>query len=397
MIKRKQRKGKGKVKTGRKLCISLFSVLLLATLTTLVLLGVKQRCPELGLCNCLYATMLTFGARKLESAILRGDAQLAREMIDDSAQMMAPFTLSLPGEEPKVSTFDVPIGGIGRNRSDKLRGVVYHPNSTARDVGDLRCIVIFLHGGGWVVGSVFESSQRAKDLAKASDLIVVSLQYRLSPEYVFPSQLNDVQRGLRYVRRHAAEWGGDPECIAMAGESAGGNLALTVGILSSPPQWRRRAPLCAIALSSPPLSYSHCSNREGTFKTFMKNHMLESSLVDVFWNAYLGPGKNGGNWRASPLHAPKSRLQKLCRTPVLFTVAEQEVLRDEIYEMHEKFLDMGIESTLTQYNGTIHGFFARGPPFDPGFQSVLQTGDFLKTHCRAKGQMNVMDVCPGNL
>ncbi len=193
MINRKQRKGNGKVKTGRKLCISLFSVLLLATLTTLVLLGVKQRCPELGLCNCLYATMLTFGASKLESAILRGDAQLAREMIDDSAQMMAPFTLSLPGEEPKVSTFDVPIGGIGRNRSDKLRGVVYHPNSTARDVGDLRCIVIFLHGGGWVVGSVFESSQRAKDLAKASDLIVVSLQYRLSPEYVFPSQLNDVQ------------------------------------------------------------------------------------------------------------------------------------------------------------------------------------------------------------
>ncbi len=108
----------------------------------------------------------------------------------------------------------------------------------------------------------------------------------------------------------------------MAGESAGANLALTVGILSSPPQWWRRAPLCAIALSSPPLSYSHCSNREGTFKTFKKNHFLESSLMDVFWNAYLGPGKNGGNWRASPLHTPKSRLQKLRRTPVLFIVAE---------------------------------------------------------------------------
>ncbi len=193
MIKRKQRKGKDKVKTGRKLCISLFSVLLLATLATLVLLRVKQRCPELGLRNCLCATMITFRARKLESAILRGDTQLAREMMNGSARTMATFALSLPGEEPKVSTFDVPIGGIGRNRRDNLRGVAYHPNSTARDVGDLRCVVIFLHGGGWVVGSVFESSQRAKILAKASDLIVVALQYRLSPEYVFPSQLNDVQ------------------------------------------------------------------------------------------------------------------------------------------------------------------------------------------------------------
>ncbi len=76
---------------------------------------------------------------------------------------------------------------------------------------------------------------------------------------------------------------------------------------------------------------------------------------------------------------------------------QQEIHRDDIYEMHEKLLDAGIESTLNQYNGTIHGFFARGPPFDPGFQSVLQTGDFLKTHCRAKGQMDLPDVCIGGL
>ncbi len=196
MRKRKQRKGKGKFKTGRKLCISLLSVLLLAMLGVLILLGVKQRCPELGLRNCLYATMLTFGARKLESAILRGNSKMAREKMDESKKLMNHFALSLPGEEPHVSAFDVPIGGRGRERNDSLRCVVFHPNSTARHVGDPRCIGIWLHGGGWVVGSIFESSSRAVNLAKASDMIVVALQYRLGPDYVFPSQVNDVQ--VRY-------------------------------------------------------------------------------------------------------------------------------------------------------------------------------------------------------
>ncbi len=177
----------------QKLCTTLLFMLFLSTLCALVLLAVKQRCPELGLRNCLYATMLTFGARKLERTILRGDSKLAWEKMDDGARLMNRLALSLPGEEPHVSTFDVPIGGIVRDRNDSLRCVVFHPNTTARDVGDLRCIAIWLHGGGWVVGSVFESSNRAKVLAKASDMIVVALQYRLSPDHVFPSQLNDVK------------------------------------------------------------------------------------------------------------------------------------------------------------------------------------------------------------
>ncbi len=127
---------------------------------------------------------------------------------------------------------------------------------------------------------------------------------------------------MRFVRQHASEWGGDPECIAMVGESAGANLALTTGVLSSPPWWWRRAPLCAIALASPPLSYSNCLNRKGTFKMFEKNHVLESSLMDVFWKTYLGPGKNGNNWKASPLYTPQNMLKRLRRTPVLLTVAE---------------------------------------------------------------------------
>ncbi len=196
MGKRKQHKGKGKFKTRQKLCTSLLFMLFLSMLWALVFLGVKQRCPELGLRNCLYSTMLTFGARKLERALLSGNSRLPRlawEKMDDSARLMNRFALSLPGEEPHVSTFDVPIGGIGRDRNDSLRCVVFHPNTTAKDVGDLRCVAIWLHGGGWVVGSVFESSNRAKVLAKASDMIVVALQYRLSPDYVFPCQLKDIQ------------------------------------------------------------------------------------------------------------------------------------------------------------------------------------------------------------
>ncbi len=61
--------------------------------------------------------------------------------------------------------------------------------------------------------------------------------------------------------------------------------------------------------------------------------------------------------------------------------------------MHEKFLSVGVESTLAQFNRTVHAFFSLGPPFDPGFECMLRIGDFLKTNCRAKGQVDV-DVSP---
>ncbi len=190
VVKSTQRKVK--LKPGQMLYMSL-SMMLLAMLAALALLNVRQMCPELGFIPSLYTTILTFGARRFENALKSGDARTSRTILEDSTRMFAPLVSTLPGEEPKVTRFEVPIGGIGPDRSDTLSGLVYHPNSTARDLGEQRCVAIFIHGGGWILGSIFQSSQRCKDLAKASDMIVVALQYRLAPEFVFPTQINDVQ------------------------------------------------------------------------------------------------------------------------------------------------------------------------------------------------------------
>ncbi len=105
------------------------------------------------------------------------------------------------------------------------------------------------------------------------------------------------------------------------GDSAGAGIGLTVGILSSPQWWRRRAPLCAIAATSLPLPYSHVAKHDSC-KAYGKNYMMEASFFELCWNAYMGPLKHNGDWRASPMQAPSSKLQKLRGTPILLAVAE---------------------------------------------------------------------------
>ena len=128
---------------------------------------------------------------------------------------------------------------------------VYRPSPDA----DLPVFVYF-HGGGWAIGSVEQFDLIARQLANASDAIVVSVDYRLAPEHPFPAPLDDCWRALEWTAKHAAEFGGDATRLAVMGDSAGGNLAAVCALLARDaggPSSRSRcsSTRCATATSTP--------------------------------------------------------------------------------------------------------------------------------------------------
>src|SRR4051794_32514286 len=127
--------------------------------------------------------------------------------------------LSGPGE-PVAEVRDVAVPGPG----GEVPVRVFRPASAETPAG----VVAYLHGGGWCIGSIASFDTLCRALANASGAIVASVGYRLAPEHPFPAAVEDAHAVVRWLAEHADELGGDPARLAVAGDSAGGNLAAVV-------------------------------------------------------------------------------------------------------------------------------------------------------------------------
>ena len=125
--------------------------------------------------------------------------------------------------DPAVTTQDMPYGSDA-----KQFGRIYKP-ATPMGSGPMP-VVVYYHGGGWVIADVDTYDAAPRAMAKALNAIVVSVEYRHAPEFKFPAQHDDAAAAYRWVLQNAASWGGDPTRVALAGESAGGNLAVATAI-----------------------------------------------------------------------------------------------------------------------------------------------------------------------
>ena len=128
-----------------------------------------------------------------------------------------------PEPDPSVTTQDK---GYGADPMQFAR--IYRPAAASR--GRSMPVVVYYHGGGWVIADVKTYDATPRSLAKQLNAIVVSVEYRHAPEFKFPAQHEDAVAAYRWVLKNAASWGGDPSQIALAGESAGGNLAVATAI-----------------------------------------------------------------------------------------------------------------------------------------------------------------------
>jgi acetyl esterase len=210
--------------------------------------------------------------------------------------------------------------------------------------------LVYLHGGGWVLGSIESHDGLCRHLAAESGCAVISVEYRLAPEHPFPAALDDALGAFAWVRDHAPELGLDADAIGIGGDSAGGALALAVSLT------RRDAgqtlPRCQLLIYPvADLSMSSASHRD-----FAEGYLLTQRALVWFRDHYAPAPADVGDWRISPLRA--SSFENL--PPSLVLTAEFDPLRDEGEALALKLANAGLRVTTWRIPGQIHGFLPMG-------------------------------------
>jgi acetyl esterase len=208
-------------------------------------------------------------------------------------------------------------------------------------------LVVYLHGGGWTIGNLDGFDPLCRALANASGAIVASVDYRLAPEHRFPAAVDDALAATRWLAAHAGELDADPGRLAIAGDSAGANLATVTARrlrdAGDPAALRYQVlvyPVADSALNTP--SYRELSEGFGLSALTMKR----------YWDLYLD-GADGRDPDASPLQAEDLRGMP----PAFVLTVQDDVLRDE-GEAYARALEAaGVPVELRRYDGVIHGFF----------------------------------------
>ncbi|MEO8694830.1 MAG: alpha/beta hydrolase [Acidimicrobiales bacterium] len=284
------------------------------------------------------------------------DAQ-AKMMIDGMKAMG--FELHTPGitpedmrrqmEERKVPPVDVPEMAKVEDRkftaSDggQIPIRIYWPT----DAPGPHPVVVFFHGGGWVIGSIESHDATVKSLAAASGMVFVSVDYRLAPEYKFPTPPEDCFAATKWVVENATELGVDASRLAVAGDSAGGNLAAAVALMAR----ERGGPAIKFQLLIYP-----CTDFDLTRRSMIDNgdgYFLTSAAMDWFYGHYLAGDDDRAHHFAAPIRAELTGLP-----PALVITAEYDPLRDEGNDYARLLQAAGVPTTSTCYAGMIHGFFS---------------------------------------
>ncbi len=207
--------------------------------------------------------------------------------------------------------------------------------------------VAFFHGGGWVLGSVEGHDTLARRLAARSGALIVSVDYRLAPEHPFPAPHDDCWAATAWLAERAGDLGGDPARLAVAGDSAGGNLAAGVAL---------RARDEGMALAFQLLIYP-CIDTDVTRPSMVDNatgYFLTTDDMVWFWDHYV-PADHRSDPRAVPMRA--GSVAGLA--PALIQTAEFDPLRDEGEAWGARLEAEGVPVTVTRYDGVVHGFVSR--------------------------------------
>ena len=206
--------------------------------------------------------------------------------------------------------------------------------------------LVFFHGGGWVIGDLFTHDGICRSLANAAACVVASVDYRLAPEHKYPVAAEDAFAATCWVAQHGPQLGIDTRRLAVGGDSAGGNLAAVVSLMSRD----RSGPALALQVLVYPATHHSLDTR--SYQEHADGYLLTRSAMRWFWNHYLRRADDGAEPYASPLLAEK--LGGL--PPALVVTAEYDPLCDEGEAYAGRLREAGVPVTLTRYPGMIHGF-----------------------------------------
>ena len=238
----------------------------------------------------------------------------------------------LPSTEEVFEIRDVVAGGVPSR--------LYRPNA-GKNLG----LLVFYHGGGWVIGGLDSHDSVCRSLANRMGHAVLSVDYRLAPEHRYPAAVEDAMCSLRWAYENADELGINPDRIAVGGDSAGGNLAAIVS-------QQRPMPIVFQMLIYPATDMtasfpSHVENAAGP--------VLTKQAMEWFTNHYMPADADKKDPLASPHFAPDSLLKGA--PPALIITAELDPLRDEGEEYGRRLIANGVTASVVRYNGMFHSFF----------------------------------------
>ncbi|MES2638819.1 MAG: alpha/beta hydrolase [Myxococcota bacterium] len=208
--------------------------------------------------------------------------------------------------------------------------------------------VVYLHGGGWILGDLETHDRLVREIANGAGVTVVMVDYERSPEARYPVSVEQAYAVTRFVAEHADVLAIDRARLAVAGDSAGGQMATAVALLAK----ERKGPKLAFQVLLYPVTDADFDTP--SYRQFADGPWLTREAMKWFWNAYCPDVARRGEPLASPLRASADQLSGL--PPTLVITGENDVLRDEGEAFASKLAQAGVRVTSVRYNGTIHDF-----------------------------------------
>jgi acetyl esterase len=262
----------------------------------------------------------------------------------------------------------VPIGKVENMTVPGPAGPIPVRLYTPMGGGTMRPAIVFYHGGGWVIGSLETHDALCRQLANESGCKVVAVDYRLAPEHKAPAAFDDAFAVAQWVETNAPSLEIDANRLAVAGDSAGGNLAAAVSIAAK----HKGAPKISYQL----LIYPTLQMRPNTqsMKDFAEGYFLERKTMDWFYDQYLPSEADINDPRYSPLAA-----SDLAGVPRAYIVtAGFDPLKDEGKAFADKLNRAGVAAVYVNYDGMIHGFFNMSAAVPSAKQAISAAASAVK-------------------
>ena len=211
-------------------------------------------------------------------------------------------------------------------------------------------VVLYMHGGGWILGSIFSHGRLARELAVAADAAVAFIDYTLAPEARYPVQIEQCYAVARWVTERGESHGLDSSRIAVAGDSAGGNMATVLCMMA-----KQRGHVNFVQQSMYyPMTDALTDEDSESYRLFKDGPYGDAKTMEWFWSTYLPEQDIRVDSTVSPLRATRDELSGM--PPALVIVDENDILRDQGEAYAAKLRDADVPTACVRFNGTMHDF-----------------------------------------
>jgi acetyl esterase len=269
------------------------------------------------------------------------DAEHIHEHPVDEARRLAETPPAVPVVKLPANIQDILIPG---GPTGEVRVRIMRP----KDVSGLLPVVVYFHGGGWILGGPSTYDRAMREIAHGAHAAVAFVDYARSPEVRYPVAIEQAYAVARYVADHAMDLQMDGTRLALVGDSAGGNMAAAVALLA---KQRGRPNFRLQALLYPALDPTMSTE---SYATFAQGPWLTQASMEWFWSAYAPDLSAHCEPTLNPLTASLDQLRDL--PPALVITAENDVLCDESEAYARKLMQAGVAVVAVRYVGTTHGF-----------------------------------------